>query len=93
MRNTVLPGTGETYASDIDTVKNSDNEAIEVNYQKVKLVVGEGSIFRDVTQSFPFPVSVKKFDEAVDLLRVIAVHLEALTGERPKPSDYLERGH
>ena len=47
--NTVLPGTGETYASD---------DISSVKYQRVKLIHGnDGSNDGDVSTTNPFPTS------------------------------------
>ncbi|MBL4860739.1 MAG: hypothetical protein JKX96_07765 [Acinetobacter sp.] len=49
--NTTLPGTGEIYASD---------EIGGINFQRVKISVGEAGVAEDLSDANPMPVGIKK---------------------------------
>lgn len=69
--NTVLPGTGETYAADdIDGVK----------YQRVKIALGEPGTAIDSSTSTPLPVSEITLAALLDEVREIRFLLSAVLG-------------
>ena len=60
--NTILPGTGETYAAD-------DIEGVK--FQRVKPTTGSGGDARDVSHVDPMPVSEASMIEVLTELREI----------------------
>lgn len=82
--NTVLPGVGETYAS--DEIKVTD-DAVGVNHQEVKLGIGPKGTTTPLSHQDPMPIFAIGLEEILHELRIMNIHLSFITDLHPHPDD------
>ena len=81
-RNTILPGTGESYAAENITEANEAGTDVEIKYQKVKLAFGVDGLVEVVSPFSPLPVADDMLRELVEKLVIqngqILQHLQEI---------------
>lgn len=81
--NTILPGTGETYASE----ENKDAAGVDVNYQLTKQLVGPPGTLTPISHKDPLPTTDHYLADILSELHVMNVHLSAITSLNPDPDE------
>ena len=83
-KDTILPGTGETYRADEIKDKNDTNP---VKYQIVKLAIGpDGTVF-PLSHQDPMPTFNAELHEIIHELRIMNIHLSFITDLHPHPDE------
>ena len=83
-KDTILPGTGETYRA--DEIKDKD-DTNPVKYQIVKFAIGPDGTVVPLSHLDPMPIFAIGLEEILHELRIMNIHLSAITDLHPHPDD------